>query len=209
MARKLKTFTTSLGFFDLAVAAPSMKAALEAWGISRNLFHQGLAEETTDPDTIAAAMEKPGVVLRRAVGTQNPFREQADLPKSLPIHAPKQKRPEKRAVRKKTVQRNDPAADKAAIIKFEEAKARREKERRREENERAREQAAAEREDEHRQKAVAKAELALHRARARHEENLARLEKERQDLDKRLEAERQRWRDAEEKLYAKIRKASS
>ncbi|MDI4234164.1 hypothetical protein OZ411_15225 [Bradyrhizobium sp. Arg237L] len=34
MARKLKTYQTSLGFFDLAVAAPSMKAALEAWGVS-------------------------------------------------------------------------------------------------------------------------------------------------------------------------------
>jgi hypothetical protein len=31
MARKLKTYETSLGFFDL-IAAPSMKAALEAWG---------------------------------------------------------------------------------------------------------------------------------------------------------------------------------
>jgi hypothetical protein len=41
MARKLKTYQTSLGFFDLAVAAPSMKAALEAWGADSNLFHQG------------------------------------------------------------------------------------------------------------------------------------------------------------------------
>jgi len=32
---------TSLGFFDLAIAAPSMKAALEAWGADSNLFHQG------------------------------------------------------------------------------------------------------------------------------------------------------------------------
>ncbi len=31
------------GFFDLAVAAPSMKAALEAWGADSNLFHQGAA----------------------------------------------------------------------------------------------------------------------------------------------------------------------
>ena len=45
MPRKLKTFTTSLGFFELAVAAPSMKAALEAWGSKSNLFHQGLAKE--------------------------------------------------------------------------------------------------------------------------------------------------------------------
>jgi hypothetical protein len=32
MAKKLKTYETSLGFFDLAIAAPSMRAALEAWG---------------------------------------------------------------------------------------------------------------------------------------------------------------------------------
>jgi hypothetical protein len=31
MARKLKTYQTSLGFFDLVIVAPSMKAALEAW----------------------------------------------------------------------------------------------------------------------------------------------------------------------------------
>lgn len=52
MARKLRTFQTSLGFYDLAIAAPSMKAALEAWG--SNLFHQGVAKETDDPDVVAA-----------------------------------------------------------------------------------------------------------------------------------------------------------
>ena len=30
MPRKLKTYQTSLGFYDLAIAAPSMKAAVEA-----------------------------------------------------------------------------------------------------------------------------------------------------------------------------------
>jgi hypothetical protein len=49
MARKLKTFQTSRGFYDLAIAAPSMKAALEAWGAGSNLFHQGIAKETDDP----------------------------------------------------------------------------------------------------------------------------------------------------------------
>ena len=44
MARKLKTYQTSLGFFDLAIAAPSMKAALQAWGSKTNLFHQGFAK---------------------------------------------------------------------------------------------------------------------------------------------------------------------
>jgi hypothetical protein len=61
MARKLKTYQTSLGFFDLAVAAPpSMKAALEAWGADSNLFHQGAAKESADPDVIAATMAHQG-----------------------------------------------------------------------------------------------------------------------------------------------------
>src|SRR5471030_2120384 len=53
MARKLKTYQTSLGFFEQAIAAPSMKAALEAGGADSNLFHQGAAKESTDPDVIA------------------------------------------------------------------------------------------------------------------------------------------------------------
>jgi hypothetical protein len=53
MARKLKTYQTSVGFFDLAIAAPSMKAALEAWSSSSNLFHRG-AKEVDDPEVVAA-----------------------------------------------------------------------------------------------------------------------------------------------------------
>jgi colicin import membrane protein len=80
MPRKLKTYQTSQGFYDLAVATPSMKAALEAWGSKQNLFHQGFAKETDDSEVVAAAMAKPGVVLRRPVGSDQPFREHADLP---------------------------------------------------------------------------------------------------------------------------------
>ena len=83
MARKLKTYQTSLGFFDLAIAAPSMKAALEAWGADSNLFHRGAAKESDDPDVIAAAMAKPGVVLRRPVGSDGSFGEHAELPADL------------------------------------------------------------------------------------------------------------------------------
>src|SRR3954454_170108 len=83
MARKLKTYQTSLGFFDLAMAAPSMKAALEAWGADSNLFHQGAAKESHDRDIIAATMAKPGVVLRRPVGSDRPFSEHAELPIDL------------------------------------------------------------------------------------------------------------------------------
>jgi hypothetical protein len=83
MARKLKTYQTSLGFFDQAIAAPSMKAALEAWGADSNLFHQGAAKESHDPDVIAATLAMPGVVLRRPVGTDRPFSEHAELPTDL------------------------------------------------------------------------------------------------------------------------------
>jgi hypothetical protein len=46
MARKLKTYQTSLGFFDLAIAAPSMKAALDAWGDFQNPFFLLLSKVT-------------------------------------------------------------------------------------------------------------------------------------------------------------------
>jgi colicin import membrane protein len=69
MPRKLKSYVTSLGFFDLAVAAPSMKAALAAWGAQSNLFHQDIAKQTNDPEVIAATMAHPGIVLKRPVGS--------------------------------------------------------------------------------------------------------------------------------------------
>ena len=66
MARKLKTYQTSIGFYDLAVAVPSMKAALEAWGAHSNLFHQGVAVETDEAAVIAATL-----ALSFAVGACN------------------------------------------------------------------------------------------------------------------------------------------
>src|SRR5215510_11448964 len=83
MARKLKTYQTSLGFYDLAIAAPSMKAALEAWGAGSNLFHQGIARETDDPDVVAATMDKPGVVLKLPAGSSGRFAEHSELPTDL------------------------------------------------------------------------------------------------------------------------------
>jgi colicin import membrane protein len=72
MARKLKTYQTSLGFFDQVMAAPSMKAALEAWGTKTNLFHQGVAKEVNDPDVIAATMRQSGLILKRPIGSNGP-----------------------------------------------------------------------------------------------------------------------------------------
>src|ERR1044072_9520411 len=84
MARKLKTFQTSLGFFDLAVAAPSMKAAAEAWGGKVEDFKRGFAKQTDDPTIVAATMKKPGAVMNRPVGSTGAFTEHAKLPKGLP-----------------------------------------------------------------------------------------------------------------------------
>ena len=59
MPRRLKTFVTESGFFELAVAAPSMKMALRDWGIGVNLFQQGLARQTEDHrEGVRAFIEK-------------------------------------------------------------------------------------------------------------------------------------------------------
>src|SRR3954447_5527462 len=137
MARKLKTNQTSLGFFDQAIAAPSMKAALEAWGADSNLFHQGAARESHDPDVIAATMAKPGVVLKRPVGSDGSFNQNAELPTDLGGA-----RPTKAARQSKGHKPKEPSSrpvDKAAQRK---AAAAYEREQRSRERERAKEEAA-------------------------------------------------------------------
>jgi hypothetical protein len=129
MARKLKTYQTSLGFFDLAIAAPSMKAALEAWGADSNLFHQGAAKESDDPDIIAAAMKKPGVVLRRPVGSDGSFGEHAELPTNLgdgkrPTKAAR--KPQGRKTEKPSSRPVDKAAERRAALAYEREQKRRE-----------------------------------------------------------------------------------
>ena len=69
-AKKLKVFRTPIGFHDAYVAAPSMKAALEAWGSSTNLFSQGAAEQVTDPKLTKAPLARPGEVVRVPRGSE-------------------------------------------------------------------------------------------------------------------------------------------
>ena len=68
--KKLKVFRTPIGFHDAYVAAPSMKAALEAWGSSTNLFSQGAAEVVTDPKLTKAPLARPGQVVRVPRGSE-------------------------------------------------------------------------------------------------------------------------------------------
>jgi hypothetical protein len=202
MARKLKTYQTSLGFFDLAIAAPSMKAALEAWGADSNLFHQGAAKESLDPDAIAATMAKPGVVLRRPVGTDRAFSEHAELPTDLGGGGPT------KAARKskgpKAKQRSSRPADKAAERK---AALAFEKEQKRRERERASEETARQKDRERRQQAVDKAQTALDKAEQEHAKRAAAIQAEVEALEKRSQAEKARWNKEKERLEAALRRA--
>jgi hypothetical protein len=163
MARKLKTYQTSVGFFDLAIAAPSMKAALEAWGSTTNLFHQGFAKETDEPAIVAATLAKPGVVLRRAVGSDGAFSERAGLPKELPVDKVKERTAKPRATTSEApAQKVDDEAAREVARAFEEEHQRRDAERRKAE-------AAREKERQRREQAIAKAETALEEAKHDHE----------------------------------------
>jgi hypothetical protein len=203
MARKLKTYQTSLGFFDLAIAAPSMKAALQAWGADSNLFHQGAAQESDDPEIIAATMAKPGLVLKRPVGSNGPFAEQAELPANLGDGKRRKapRKPKSAAAKKKPSSRPvDQAAAKKASVAYE-------REQKRREREQAKEDAARQKERERRQLAVEKAQAALDKAKQAHAERASAIEAEVEVLEKRSRDERSRWDEERERLEAALRRA--
>ncbi|HEY8669789.1 MAG TPA: cell envelope biogenesis protein TolA [Terriglobales bacterium] len=203
MARKLKTYQTSLGFFDQAIAAPSMKAALEAWGADSNLFHQGAAKKSEDPDVIAATMAKPGVVLKRPVGSSGRFEEHAELPSHLagedrqtkPARKSKSRKPQKHPTRTEQT-----ATDRKASLAFE-------KEQKRREREHAKEEAAQQKERERRQQAVDRAQNALDAARRKHEERTAEVQAQIESLEEKARAEATRWDEEKSKLEAALRSA--
>jgi colicin import membrane protein len=200
MARKLKTYQTSLGFFDLAIAAPSMKAALEAWGAGSNLFHQGVARETDDPDVVAATMSKPGVVLRRPAGSSGRFAEHSDLPTGDEARGGRERRRPK-AKKRPPPEISEKAARKAALD-FE-------WEQKRNEAKRRAELAAEAKKREQRKKAVAKAQAAFDEAERDHDARAAAIEADRALVEKRAEDEEARWKKQKEKLAAALRRARS
>jgi type IV secretory pathway VirB10-like protein len=201
MARKLKVFTTSAGFFDLAVSAPSMKAALEAWGAGANLFHQGFAQQTDDPGIVKATMARPGVVLRRPVGTDQTFTEEAEASEASfegkVAQKPKAARPRRKPVPAKAT---DPKQERAAAIAFERERERREHRERREAAERRNEAAR-------RDRVLAAATTALEKAEARHDATVAEIDEARAALDARGEREAGRWRRERERLEERLREA--
>ncbi len=71
--RRLKVFQAQLGFFETVVAVPSQAAALRAWQVHQNLFTDGQARATDDPQAAEAALAHPGVPLKRALGSKSPL----------------------------------------------------------------------------------------------------------------------------------------
>jgi colicin import membrane protein len=203
MTRKLKTYQASVGFFDLAIAAPSMKAALEAWGSISKLFHQGVAKESSDPKVIAAAMSKPGVILRRPVGSNGPFKQHAQLLTDLPADEVKSKPARQRPHGKKQPARNidDKATQKAALA-FEKEQRQRGSERRKEEASRAKQR-------EQRQRAITKVEAGLAKAKREHDARASTIEAERATLEKRSQREDARWEKEKHKQEVALRRARS
>jgi hypothetical protein len=72
MARslKLKVFRTPIGFHDAYVAAPSQKAAIEAWGTGKDVFARGEAEVVTEPELTREPLANPGKIIKRLRGTE-------------------------------------------------------------------------------------------------------------------------------------------
>jgi len=202
MPRKLKVFETSQGFFDLAVAAPSKAAAIRIWGASPDLFQRGFAKQSDDNQVIAAAMAKPGVVLRRPVGSKKRFQEHAELPTvaSLTEHIPRDDVPHQRSEPSKPKQTDEKEERKAAVA-FK-------KEERRLELQRQKEEAAAEKDRARRHTGIDRAKSALEKARREHDERAADIEKDREALDRRAAAEDKRWQELKSRLEAALDKAA-
>ena len=200
MPRRLKTYQTSIGFFDLAVAAPSMKAAAEAWGSKIDVFQKGFGKETDDPEIVAATMAKPGVVLRRPVGSNAPFSEDAELP-HLPPDEVKERRPNRIDKKEEPpAPKLDDKANRDAALAFD-------REQKRRETARLREVGARERRRKRQGEAIVKAERSLEEAEQSHEAKVKKIQNDRAALDSQSQAEDARWEKQREKLENALRRA--
>jgi vacuolar-type H+-ATPase subunit I/STV1 len=67
MAAKLKVFRYSDGFHAWTVAASSRPKALQAWGVKRDLFKDGSAEQIEAGPDYDAALRAPGELIERGL----------------------------------------------------------------------------------------------------------------------------------------------
>lgn len=107
MAR-LKVFCWSDGFHAYPVAVSSRPKALEAWGVTQDLFKTAMAVELRDGADFEAALANPGQVLERKI----------DIQVSGPAARPKAKakpRPAPAPAAKAVVRKPPPGPTKAQI----------------------------------------------------------------------------------------------
>jgi hypothetical protein len=153
---------------------------------------------------VAAIMAKPGVVLKRPVGSNGPFKEHAELPTNLgdvtarPSKAAR--KPAGRKTKKTSSRPTDKAMERKAAVAYE-------REQKRRDRERAREEAARQKEREHRQQAVDKAQSALDEAKRKHAERTGAIQAEADAIEKRAQAENARWKKEKERLDAALQRA--
>ena len=114
--QKLKVFRTPIGFHDAYVAAPSQKAALEAWGTDTNLFARGSAEQVDDPELTKVPLDNPGQVVKVLRGTRE--EQLAALTRQKP---PRRKSAPKAEVVAKKPKRRLPKPSRTALDKAEQA----------------------------------------------------------------------------------------
>jgi hypothetical protein len=148
-------------------------------------------------------MAKPGIVLRRPVGSDRSFSEHAELPTDLgdagrpakvsrKSEGGKAKKPPSRPV--------DKAAERKAALADE-------REQKHRERERAREEAARQKERERRLQAVDKAQAAFDKADDEHAKRAAAIQTEIDALEKEARAEDADWDREREQLEAALRRA--
>ncbi|MBS0332013.1 MAG: hypothetical protein JSS35_04550 [Proteobacteria bacterium] len=108
------------------MAVPSRAAALRAWDVRQDLFAEGLARKTDDPQATKAALAEPGVVLRRPAGSRGAF---AVEPAALPDPPPTARRPKGGRAPKPPREPLRPPPDRGALDRAEAALERLEKRR--------------------------------------------------------------------------------
>jgi len=171
-SRKLKVFQAQFGFFDTVLAVPSQAEALRVWGTHRNLFATGNARLATDEAAVAAALEHPGILLRRAIGSEEPFAlHPTGLPKipDLPDEPPASRRraeakPKSKPTPKPPADRTKLDAAEAALRELDESRKREEAELEREQEELDRRRAGAQQDYVEDRKAATRAVVAARQA---------------------------------------------
>jgi hypothetical protein len=134
---------------------------------------------------VAATLAKPGVVLKRPVGTNGPFDEESELPTDLYLEKrpARSKAPEvvRTPARDTAGMKVDDKKAKAAALAYEKTQLKREADRRKQETADAKAR-------KRRERALEKAQAAFEKAEREHEARANTLEDERADIEKRIKA---------------------